>query len=403
MVFEYKAKTQAGETIQGKIKAVNQETAIDILTKRQLVILSIKDGERVDWWKKSLNIPFLTGVKTKDMVFLSRQLSTMVGAGLTLVKALEILARQTPNEYLRGILEIINEDVRGGTRFSSALAKYPKVFDNFYINMVRAGETAGKLDEVLLYLADEREKNFDLQSKIKGAMIYPAFVMVTVFGVMLMMMAFVIPQLTEILSSSGVELPIATKVLIFSSKIIKKYFYLIIAGVIGTVIGLKALTRTRRGRLIWDRLVLKIPIFNQLFRGLYLVRFTRSSSTLIVGGIPLISALKIVADVVGNEIYRNLILQLIVDVEEGRSISTSLLQSKHIPKMLAHLLAVGEQTGKLDEVLAKMADFYAREVENILAKLVTLLEPIIIIFLALVVGGMMAAILLPMYKLASAF
>ncbi len=403
MLFKYKTKNFEGETIKGTIEAISQQAATDILTNKKLIILSLVEAGAVPFWRRPLNIPFLSGVKPQDMVFLSRQLATMVGAGLPLVKALEVLNKQTANTYLKGVVQDIAEEVRGGNRFSSTLAKYPKLFDNFFINMVRAGETAGKLDEVLNYLADEQEKNFDLMSKMKGAMIYPAFVVAMVGGVMVLMMVFVIPQLTTILEEAGVELPITTRILIGTSKFFKKYLIFIILAIIGLVVGFKFFTKTKSGRFIWDRTILKAPVFGKLFQNLYLVRFTRSLSTLIVGGIPLTSALKIVSDVVGNAVYKKLVLRTIKDVEEGRSISSALLESKQVPKMLSHLLAVGERTGKIDEVLSKMADFYSREVENILSRLVTLLEPIIIIFLGVVVGGMVASIILPMYRLASAF
>ncbi|MBL7141916.1 type II secretion system F family protein [Patescibacteria group bacterium] len=403
MLFEYKAKNLKGETVEGTIEAINQNAAINILADRKMIIVSLIETGAVPIWRRSLRLPFLERAHPKDMVFLSRQLSVMVLAGLPLVKALEVLSRQTGKPYLKRVVDAITEDVRGGTRFSSALAKHPKVFDDFYINMVRAGETAGKLDEVLNYLANEQEKNYDLMSKIKGAMIYPAFVIVAVIGVMILMMVFVIPQLTSILQESGVELPLPTRILISVSEAFRGYLPFILLAIIALVIGLRHFFKSKTGKGIWDRLLLKIPVFGQLFQKLYLVRFTRSLSTLIVGGIPLTSGLKIVAGVVGNTVYRELVLDAVIDVEEGRSVSSAFLDVPQIPRMLPHLMAIGEETGKLDEVLEKIADFYSREVENILSKLVTLLEPLIIIFLGVVVGGMVASIILPMYQLASAF
>ena len=403
MLFEYKTKNLKGETVEGTIEAINQEAAVNVLTGRRMIIISLKESGALPLWRRPLRIAFLERVNPKDMVFLSRQLSVMILAGLPLVKALEVLARQTSKVYLKGVVNAITEDVRGGTRFSTALAKYPKIFDDFYINMVRAGETAGKLDEVLSYLADEQEKNYDLMSKIKGAMIYPAFVICGVIGVMVLMMIFVIPQLTGILKESGVALPLPTLILIRASEILRKYFIIVILGIIALVFGLRALIKSRSGKAVWDKLILRMPVFGPLFQQVYLVRFSRSLSTLIVGGIPLTSALKIVAGVVSNRVYKDLILDAVIDVEEGRSVSGAFLDDPNVPKMLPHLMAIGEETGKLDEVLQKIADFYAREVENILSKLVTLLEPIIIIFLGVIVGGMVASIILPMYKLASAF
>ncbi len=403
MLFEYRAKNLKGETIEGTIEAINQNAAIEMMARRQMIIISLKESGALPVWRRSLNISFLERVTGKDMVFLSRQLSVMVLAGLPLVGALEILARQTSKPALRKIVESISENVRGGSRFSSALARYPKVFNDFYINMVRAGETAGKLDEVLNYLADEQEKSYDLMSKIKGAMIYPAFVISGVVGVMVLMMVFVVPQLTTILMESNVSLPLPTQILIKTSSLLKEYTLLVILAVIGFAIAFRTFLKSKSGRAVWDMVLLRLPIFGVLFKQVYLVRFTRSLSTLIVGGIPLTAGLKIVSDVVGNHVFKEIILNALIDVEEGRSVSSAFLNSPYVPRMLPHLMAIGEETGKLDEVLEKIANFYAREVENILSKLVTLLEPIILIFLGVVVGGMVAAIILPMYKLAEAF
>jgi len=402
MLFEYKAKNLKGETVEGTIEAINQGAALDVLAKRQMIIVSLTESGSLPFWRKPLNIPFLEKANAKDLVFLSRQLSVMVSAGLPLVKSLEILSNQTSKPFLKEILSTIAENVRGGTRFSSALAKYPEIFDDFYINMVRAGETAGKLDEVMRYLADEKEKNYDLISKIRGAMIYPAFVVVAVIGVMTLMMVFVVPQLTKILSESGVELPLATQILIKTSSFFQKYLIFILLAFIILGFVLRAFLKSKSGKAVWDRVLLRLPVFGPLFQKIYLVRFTRSLSTLIIGGIPLTSSLKIVSKVVNNAVYQNIILDAIIDVEEGRSVSNAFIDEPGVPKMLPHLMSIGEQTGKIDEILETMANFYSREVENILSKLVTLLEPLIIIFLAVVVGGMVVSILSPMYKLASA-
>ncbi|MCD6442105.1 type II secretion system F family protein [bacterium] len=403
MLFSYRAKNQIGETVEGTIEAMSQDAALKLLTDQKMIILSLEDASKMPFWRRQVNISFLNRVSSRDLVFLSRQLSVMVAAGLPLVESLSILSEQTDNAYLKKVVGNISKDVRGGLRFSSALAKYPKIFDDFFINMVRAGETAGNLDEVLQYLANEQEKNFDLMNKIKGAMVYPAFVLATVIGVMVLMMVFVVPQLTGILTQSNVEVPLPTKILIGVSNFAKDFYWLIIIVLVVLGIILRVLLKTKQGKLFWGRVILKLPVFGQLFRKFYLVRFARSLSTLLVGGIPLTSALKIVSDVVGNVVYKNIILTSISDVEGGHSMSDAFLGHSSVPAMLPRLMIIGEQTGKLDEILEKVANFYSREVEGLLSKLVTLLEPIIIIFLGIVVAGMAASILLPMYQLSSAF
>lgn len=403
MLFSYKAKNQRGDTVEGTVEAMSQDAALKLLTAQKMIILSLEDTDKMSFLHRQINISFLNRTSLRDLVFLSRQLSVMVAAGLPLVDSLNVLKEQTDNAYLKKVVENISKDVQGGLRFSSALAKYPKIFDDFFINMVRAGETAGNLDEVLQYLANEQEKNFDLMSKIKGAMVYPIFVIATVIGVMVLMMVFVIPQLTSILTQSSIELPLPTKILISVSNFSKDFYWLIILFLAIFGIVLRILFKTKQGKLLWGRVILKLPVFGQLFQKFYLVRFARSLSTLLVGGIPLTSALKIVSDVVGNVVYKNIILTSISDVEGGHSMSDAFLNHSSVPAMLPRLMVIGEQTGKLDEILEKIADFYSREVEALLSKLVTLLEPIIIIFLGLIVAGMAGSILLPMYQLSSAF
>jgi len=402
MEFVYRAKTLEGETVEGKIEAANENSAAESLNDQDLILLSLNEAKPTGLHIE-VRIPFLDRVKAKDLVFFSRQLAVMVSAGVPLVRALEVMIRQTGNRRLQRMVGEIASNVRGGVRLSSALASYPDVFDNFYINMVRTGETSGKLDDVLNYLADEQEKNYDLMSKITGAMIYPAFILVAVVVVIFIMMTFVVPKLTAVLTESGVALPLPTRLMIGAANFMSHSWVLLLILVILLVIFLPLWVRKSRiGRFLWDWLKLKIPVLGNLFQKVCIVRFTRSLSTLLVGGVPLNLALKIVADVVANSIYRDLILQTVKAVEDGYSISTVFANSKEVPQMLSQIMAVGEQTGQLDAVLDRMANFYAREIENILSRLTTLLEPVIIVLLGVVVAGIVAAIIMPMYNLASA-
>jgi len=402
MEFVYRAKTLEGETVEGKIEAANENSAAESLNNQDLILLSLNEAKPTGLHIE-VRIPFLDRVKAKDLVFFSRQLAVMVSAGVPLVRALEVMIRQTGNRRLQRMVGEIASNVRGGVRLSSALASYPDVFDNFYINMVRTGETSGKLDDVLNYLADEQEKNYDLMSKITGAMIYPAFILVAVVVVIFIMMTFVVPKLTAVLTESGVALPLPTRLMIGAANFMSHSWVLLLILVILLVIFLPLWVRKSRiGRFLWDWLKLKIPVLGNLFQKVCIVRFTRSLSTLLVGGVPLNLALKIVADVVANSIYRDLILQTVKAVEDGYSISTVFANSKEVPQMLSQIMAVGEQTGQLDAVLDRMANFYAREIENILSRLTTLLEPVIIVLLGVVVAGIVAAIIMPMYNLASA-
>lgn len=402
MNFKYKAKTVDGNNVEGEIEAANEQLAAEALTGRGLILLSLFE-QKTTSLTTSLRLPFLNRIKPEDMLLFSRQLSVMISAGLPLVRALEVLHKQTSNRILKQMVSEIADDVRGGARFSSALARHPKVFDDFFINMVRAGETSGRFDEVLNYLADEQEKNYDLMSKVKGAMIYPAFILVAVGAVMFIMMTFVVPKLVAVLTEAGVTLPLPTRILIFVANIFSNFWVFLIIFLILVIVVIQFLIhKSKAGRFLWDFLQLKLPVIGDLFQKIYIVRMARSLSTLLNGGVPLNSALKIVSDVIGNAFYRDLVLQTVKVVEDGYSVSTVFAKYKEVPQMLSQIMIVGEQTGRLDSILDRLASFYAREVENILARLTTLLEPMIIVFLGVVVAGMVAAIIMPMYNLASA-
>ncbi len=269
--------------------------------------------------------------------------------------------------------------------------------------MIKSGETSGRLDDTLNYLADEAEKNNDLMSKIKGAMIYPAFILFGLGTVGIVMMVFVVPKLTAILQEQKTELPFATKVLIASSNFFQHQWWVILLLFVLGFVGIRYGLKTHQGKRAWHYTQLRLPVFGNLFRKIYLVRFTRSLATLIKGGVPLTKSLEIVAGVVGNIIYRELITQTIKEVEEGNSISTVFLESNMVPTMVSQMMVVGEKTGRLEEVLQRLADFYGREVSNLVANLVTLVEPVIMVIIGVAVGIMVAAIIMPMYNLAGSF
>jgi type IV pilus assembly protein PilC len=402
MEFVYRVKTLDGGTLEGTVEAPSEHSAAEALSRKDYILLSLQE-KKARGLKMETAIPFLDRVRSKDMVLFSRQLSVMVLAGVPLVRALEVMVLQTTSKALKKMVLEIATNVRGGVRLSSALANYPDVFDNFYVNMVRTGETSGKLDDVLNYLADEQEKSYDLASKIRGAMIYPAFILCAVAVVMFVMMTFVVPKLTSVLSESGVALPLPTKIMIDVATFLSHSWVIIIILVVFLVVSVPLwIRKSKFGRYSWDLIRLRLPVLGNLFQKVYIVRFTRSLSTLLVGGVPINLALKIVAEVVENSVYRNLILKTSKSVEDGYSISTVFATSREIPQMLSQIMVIGEQTGQLDSVLDRMANFYAREIENILGRLTTLLEPLIIVFLGIVVAGIVSAVIMPMYNLASA-
>jgi len=395
-LFDYRAKDLEGQTIEGAVEAASEQAALDELSERNLTPVFLQERTQKSVWQVSLK--FLNRINAKDLVVFSRQLAVMVAATVPLVQSLRILTKQTQNETLKIIVSEVGDEVEGGAKLSAALSRYADVFSNFYVNMVRSGETSGRLDETLNYLADEAEKNYDLMSKIKGAMTYPAFILVGMVVVGFVMMTFVVPKLIVILEETSTTLPTSTKILIATSGFLERWWWLVILVLIAAVLGVRVASRQGVGRLIWHRLQLRLPILGKILQRIYLVRFTRSLASLMLGGVPLTRGLEVVAGIVGNEVYRDLITRTIHEVEEGNSISTLFLESSDMPAMVSQMLVVGEKTGRLEEILNRLGDFYSREVENNVQGLVTLIEPLIMVILGLAVGVMVAAIILPIYQ-----
>ncbi|MCB9802860.1 type II secretion system F family protein [Candidatus Nomurabacteria bacterium] len=395
--FKYRARGQSGSVTTGNVEAVSESSAIELLEDKGLIVLSLQEGGSKA--KKGFNIN-IGRVKNKDIVIFSRQLSVMVSSTVPIVQALKILAQQTVNPiFIEDIMEMAN-DVDGGMKLSSALGKHPKVFSRFYVAMVKSGETSGKLDEVLQYLADQMEKDYDLVSRIKGAMIYPVFIISGMILVGFLMMIFVVPNMTQMLIDSGAELPFLTRILIGVSSFMQSFWWLIVGTAVGLFVAFKAWTKTGGGKIAWDTAKVKVPIFGPLFQKIYIVRFARGFSTLIRGGVPVSAALRITAEVVDNEAYRALILGTIKEVEDGNSVVTVFSKSDLMPKMLSQMMSIGEQTGKLDSILEKLSDFYTREIDSLVNGLTALIEPMILMVMGVGVGGMVAAIMLPMFKVA---
>ncbi len=398
-IFKYKAINKNKETSNGLVEAASDDLAAEALHERGLTIISLKKESETNFASKYLAI--LNKVKRKDVVIMSRQFSVMISANVTVVQALKILIEQTDNIRLKMIISEIAYEVDGGSKLSDALAKRPEVFSNFYVSVIKAGETSGRLDESLNYLAEEMEKDYDMMGKIKGAMIYPAFVITGLIVVGVVMMIFVVPKLTSIMTESGAELPITTKILLAVSGFLVNFWWLLLLVVIGLVAAIFVFKQTPKGRIFLDTFKLRIPIFGKLFQRIYIVRFTRSLNTLIVGGVTITEGLKITSEIVNNKIYSKLIDETIKEVEDGNSISSVFVESSEIPQMVSQMMSIGEKTGKLDVVLERISEFYSREISNIITNLMTLMEPVIMVIMGIAVGIMVSAVILPMYNLAS--
>lgn len=392
--FKYKAIDPDKKVVTGVIDARSSTDAVSMLKDQQYIVVSIK--ENAGGINFNIN---LDRISSKDIVVFSRQFAVLVSANVALVQSLQVLSEQMQNARFKEIIGDIANEIDGGARLSDALGRRPKVFSSFYVNVVKSGETSGKLDEILNYLADELEKDYDMTAKIKGAMIYPAFVMTGMLGVGAVMMVFVVPKLTDVLEQTGTELPVATKILIAISGFLKDYWIFILAMIPALIIGVKFLMKLPSVKKMLDVVILHLPIFGKLFQKIYLVRFTRSLETLLIGGVNISKGLAITADVVTNSVYSNLIVQTKKRVEDGDSISAVFLESKEVPKMVSQMMGIGEKTGKLDVILGRVTDFYTREIDNMVANLMTLMEPIIMVVMGIGVGIMVAAIILPMYNM----
>ncbi len=398
--FRYRAQNESGKVVEGVVQAPSIEFAAELVEDKDLTIITISEEKTS---ALEMNLSLFDRVSGKDLVIFSRQLSFTVAAGIPLVQGLRMLVEQTENHKLQSIVSEVADDVEGGAKLSDAMERHEKIFSHFYISIVKSGETSGKLEEVLEYLADQFEKDYDLNSKIRGAMIYPIFILTGLLVVGSLMMVTVIPQLTAILVETGSELPLSTKILIGTSNFFVNFWWLMILLVIGVIVGIQFTLRTSQGRYYWDLLKLKIPIFGKLQQRIILVRFTRSLHTLLAGGVTLSRSLEIVAEVAGNEIYRNLIMDTYREVESGNSIATVLADSPHMPVMIPQMLSLGEKTGRVDQVLEKLSGFYSREVDNMVTNLVALLEPLLMMLMGIAVGLLVAAVIVPVYNLATSF
>ncbi len=399
-IYKYVAEDSKGKIKRGTQVGLSDNEVTFKLRKRDLNPTSITNITNT--FESKLQM-FISPIKGKDLVIFSRQFSVMISANVPVVESLLILVDQTNNISLKNMLSEIAFEVDGGAFLSDAFAKRPKIFTDFFVNIVRSGESSGKLDEVLDYLADEMEKGYDMVAKIKGAMIYPVFIMVGLAAVSVVLMIYVIPNLTSILSETGMELPLSTRIVIWASDFLKSYIILIALALGGLVFLIRMYLKTYNGKRNIDIVKLRMPIFGTLFKYIYLMRFTRSLSTLLKGGVTITRALEITAEVVGNTIYKELILATLESINDGNPLATVLESSNYVPKMVPQMIAVGEKTGKIDTVLDRITTFYDREASNMLDNLSKLMEPLIMVIMGVGVGIMVAAVIMPMYNMANQF
>ena len=402
MLFNYEALDEAGAKKSGSIDAVNVEVAISSLQRRGLVLASIKESQVGAKSLLSKNIAFFDRVPMKDVVILSRQLATLFQAQVSALRVFRLLSSETENRVLGSKLETIADDLQSGNSISAALAKHPKVFSDFYINMVKAGEESGKLDETFQYLADYLERSFELSSKVRGALIYPAFIVVTFFVVMILMFTMVIPKISEIMTQSGQEIPVYTQVVLGISNFLVNYGLILLIVFVIVVFFVIRFIRTGPGRVAFDQFKISIPYVSLLYRKLYLSRLADNMATMLGSGIPIVRALELTSTVINNKIYENILKEAVDAVKGGKTLSESLANNpRQIPGIMTQMMKVGEETGEVGTILKTVSRFYAREVTTAIESIVSLIEPLMIVMLGGGVAVLLASVLIPIYNIAS--
>ncbi|MBI2564167.1 MAG: type II secretion system F family protein [candidate division NC10 bacterium] len=395
-VFVYTGRTRSGQTITGEMDAGNREAVVAKLRSQQIIATSVRPKPR------DITIPgFGGGVGEKEIVVFTRQFATMIDAGLPLVQCLEILASQQENKVFKKALTEIRQSVEGGLTFAAALKLHPKVFTSLYANMVEAGEAGGILDTILNRLAQYMEKAMGLKKKVKSAMIYPSTIVSVAMVVVIFLLVFVIPTFKSMFEGFGATLPLPTQIVLEMSRIVRQYFLVGIGAIVGGIVALKWWYGTSGGKWAIDSLLLKAPVFGLLIRKVSVAKFTRTLGTLISSGVAILDGLDITARTAGNKVVEAAILKTRSSISEGKTIAEPLKDSGVFPPMVVQMIAVGEQTGALDAMLGKIADFYDEEVDTAVGNLTSLLEPMLMVFLGVIIGGVVIAMYLPIFKLVS--
>jgi type IV pilus assembly protein PilC len=394
-VFTYKGTNRSGGNVSGEVTATSKAELQNLLRRQQITPTKMSEKG------KEFNMPtFGGGVNAKELAIFTRQFSVMIDAGLPLVQCLEILASQQENKMFQKVLTGTRASVEGGATLSAAMRQYPKVFDSLYVNMVEAGETGGILDTILQRLSSYIEKNVKLQRAVKSAMVYPVGVLTVAGGVIILLLWKVVPIFATLFAGLGVDLPLPTKIVIGMSNMIGSVFGLLALVVFaGMLVGLKLWYGTTQGRYAVDATILRLPVLGMLMRKIAVARFTRTLGTLIASGVPILEGLDITARTAGNAVVERALQQVRKSLEEGKSLTEPLKDSEVFPGMVTQMISVGEQTGAMDAMLQKIADFYEEEVDAAVKDLLTALEPIMIVFLGVVVGGVVISMYLPLFTL----
>ncbi|MCI0404575.1 MAG: type II secretion system F family protein [candidate division Zixibacteria bacterium] len=395
-VFEYKGKSMGGAAVAGELKAKNRAELERILRSNKILVTSVTKKA------SEFKLPTSSRIRKIDISRFTRQFATMIGAGLPMVQCLDILAQQMESLAFRKVIAEVRDSVSSGSTLAEALRKQKKVFDELYCSMVEAGEVGGALDTILVRLATYREKADALNRKVKGAMVYPSVIVVVAVGVTFAMLTYIVPVFAKMFEGLGTELPAPTQMVLKISEFIRGFFWYGVVLAIGGLIAFRYWVKTDKGRLSFDKFKLKIPLIGSLIRKTAVARFTRTLGTLISSGVSILDALDTTAKTAGNRVVHDAIKKSVLSIAEGETITQPLKESGVFPPMVIQMISVGEKTGGLDEMLQKIADFYDEEVDAAVAALTSIIEPVIIVFMGVVIGGILIAMYLPMFDIVGA-
>jgi type IV pilus assembly protein PilC len=397
ITFAYQARDASGRIVSGIQDALNEDNAVTSLMSRGLMVLSLQEKSIASKTRKKV-----WTVKETDLVLFTRQLATMIEAGISLVQGLTALYDQADPKRQRNLRHVVSDvttRVQGGETFHEAIAKHPRVFNRLFVSMVKAGESGGLLAEILERLAGFLEATARLKKKVKSAMTYPVIVVCIAFAITTFLIVRVVPIFGEIFKDFGAKLPAPTQFLIDISEFVRSEWYFLVLGIVGTIVGVRMFVRSKRGKEIWDKWKLKLPVFGPLIHKIAMSRFARTFAQLIRSGVPILEVIDIVGGASGNDVIEKSIKSMGTDVEKGDNLSVAMSKKPIFPPMLLRMVAAGESTGKIDNMLEKMADFWDEEIEAMLDALTSLIEPMLIVFLGVIVGGIVIAMFLPIFKL----
>ncbi len=402
MKFKYNARTKEGEMQVGFVDAASREGATNILTGHDLFVLSVESAERAPWYEGLTR--FFTRIKVVDLMVFTRQFATLMESKVPLSNSLRSLYKQTSKPVLKEVIYEISGDVDGGLSLSQAMERQGSVFSDFYVSMIRSAEITGRLEEAMVFLADYLEKEVAWRSRIQNALIYPATVIILFIVVAGLMVTTVLPQIEPIFKESQVSLPLITTILLGAGNFAAKWWWAIILALLGLIVLLMDYFRSPEGKAVADELMIKLPVLGNLFKKIFVARFTESTSVLIKGGIPVTQAIEISGSAIGNVVYHDIVHQISEGVRAGELFSTLLSRNEILfPPLVGQMVAIGESTGRLDEILSKISSFYSRETNNVLDNLIELIQPALILVIGVLVGLLFASILIPIYNLAQVF